>query len=119
MGRDHHGLAEALRHHAGDGPVHGHAALEEHLPPHGAGAFDLGQVVVHDGVDQPGGDVLARVAFLHRGPDVRVDEGRTGRLELDGVLGPQGYLTDLLQRQAQVALGALLQERARPGRSAA
>ena len=114
-GRDHDRAVHAVGKGVAHGAVQGNAALQEHFLAHDPRPLDLGEIVRGDRIDQPGDDVLARLALLECDADVGIDERRAGRLELHrGRCGERGP-GDLRHRDAEVPLGALFQERAGAG----
>jgi hypothetical protein len=82
-----------------------HSPLQKHLLPDRALSFDFRKVVLGDGINQAGENVVASLALLLGNADVGIDERRTGCLEFHRSGCTQCDLCDIRDIDPQVALG--------------
>ena len=109
-GRNHHLAADAMSERVSDRVIQSDAPLQENLLAYIAGTLDAVEIIVGDGVNQAGDDVLARLAFLQGDADIGVDECRAGRLELHGGGSGEREIGDLRNIHAEIAVGAFFEK---------
>ena len=116
-GWDHDLATDTVGEGVSDGAVQRDTALEKNFLPDIARPLDAIQIIAGNGIHQPGDDIVAGMPLLLSEANVGIDEGRAGRLELHGRRSGQRQIGDVRDRDAEIAVGALLQEGAGAGRT--
>ena len=114
MRRDAQCVAEMLSESLDDAGIVGDAALQDHMPPYGTRTDDAMQEIAHDGLAQPGSDVLQARSLGERGVYGGLHEHGAAFPQIDGRRARKREGTESIQRDSQ-ACSLLLHERTGAG----